>query len=403
MLVPALVINAKEKSKEKLQKLLEEGEKEFKANGAVSNAIVREQRKLKLFIEDSRSGLLLFKRNEMSMEISLQMSLQAIMLLLNLTTTPIVGGFQSVFNEDFTTQTTLIGNYTSTFLLASIMWSFRTSGFTYRDIKIEEKREFISFPAKLVLFLRSLLVSSIRIGCFIFFFAPNLGLFNLAAHWTAEQRSMDYESFPGSWDRECSEYDRTCREQRTWFANPNITFHYWDTTTKQPASIPYSELYRSNYQDQNKPSPPDFTAYTITNLTETYLVFWLIILLQALLIFVAKMILSSKFYSTRKTRKLQHVVECLHIPECFQDWHHDGGIPEEHRKRFWKVWMEYCVSIGIHFISNLILLIPIFIIGEIQEHLKSKRCSPQPIGLNPATRPSCRPSGPSSRRRKPTT
>ena len=323
---------------------------------------MKKQRKLKLFIEDSRAGLLIFKRNEMSQEISLQLSLQVIMLLLNYTSTPIVGGFESLFNSDFTTQTNLFGKHTNTFLVISVLWSMKTSGLSYVKIKTDEKREFISVAAKLVLFLRSLLASSIRIGCFIFFFAPNLGLFNLAAHWTAEQRSLDYKSFPGSWDRECHSY--ACRNQRTWIANLNSTFHYWNTATKQPASLPYSTLYRSDYQDSNKPTPPDFTTYTITTLTETYLLFWLIISLQALLILAAKMMLSSKFYSTRKTRKLQHVVECLHLPECFQDWDHDGGTPAKHRDRWWQVWKEYLVIVGIHFMSNLILLTPIFIIGD---------------------------------------
>ena len=49
------------------------------------------------FIEESRKALLTFKRNELSMELVIQMSIHLTMLLLSKTDYPIESGLQSIF------------------------------------------------------------------------------------------------------------------------------------------------------------------------------------------------------------------------------------------------------------------------------------------------------------------
>merc|ERR1719305_803672 len=86
-------------------------------------------------------------------------------------------------------------NLTQWFLVLSILWSMKTIAKTYIKVKTAGKVEVLALPAKLLLAVRSLFVYSVRLSCVVAFFGPFLGLFNVLAHWRAEQMVLEFKVF----------------------------------------------------------------------------------------------------------------------------------------------------------------------------------------------------------------
>ena len=181
-------------------------------------------------------------------------------------------GLQAVFNEDLQSGATrAIG--ATTLLVLSILWSFKTSITTYNSIKSAEKDGFLGFNAKCVLGLRSFLCTITRIACIILFFAPFLGLLDLMSHWKAEQYSF-----------EPSDGIDILRDN----------FIFWNSKLEAIESIPFRDLFRLDYS-VDPPQPPSYSFYTGLQLKWAYLVFFVLLLTQALIMFSCKYLTNEKF------------------------------------------------------------------------------------------------------------
>jgi len=215
VILPAVLINAKEEAKAKKEQLLAEvknqydNPKEAKVQGDLHQML----RDTDSYLEESKKTLLTYKRNELSFENSIQITIQVLMLLLSpaYTSYPTHSGLQAVFQKDFVIQkelqsrieslsghdssTELSFNLTEWFLVLSILWSMKTMGTTYVKTKAVGKVELLGMPGKLLLAFRSLLVYSVRLTCVVAFFGPFLGLFNVLAHWHAEQTVLEVKVF----------------------------------------------------------------------------------------------------------------------------------------------------------------------------------------------------------------
>ena len=73
-----------------------------------------------------------------------------------------------------------------------------------------------------------MVVFSVRVICFVAYFAPFLGLGGLMNHYKAEQTSMDYGRF---------------LSLKTYSSN----FHYWDIEQNKPMSARLTDIHRSEY------------------------------------------------------------------------------------------------------------------------------------------------------------
>ena len=93
-LVPAIIIISSENAKEE-RKNLKSKDRSMQDLAKVS--ILERCQLLTEFIEECRKALLTFKRNELSMELVIQMSIHLTMLLLSKTDYPIESGLQSIF------------------------------------------------------------------------------------------------------------------------------------------------------------------------------------------------------------------------------------------------------------------------------------------------------------------
>jgi hypothetical protein len=93
-LVPALIIISSENAKEERKNLKS---KDQSLQDLAKTPILERCQLLTEFIEESRKALLTFKRNELSMELVIQMSVHLTMLLLSKTKYPVESGLQSIF------------------------------------------------------------------------------------------------------------------------------------------------------------------------------------------------------------------------------------------------------------------------------------------------------------------
>ena len=138
---------------------------------------------LSKFMDKCRWALLTFKRNELSIELVTQLSIHVAMVLLSQTKYPVESGLQAIFksndDEEEKSDTAL------TFLIFSVLWSFKTTALTSIKIKTETKNILPLFP-KLILGIRYLFVFLQRIGCIVMYFSPFIGLLGMMNHYHAE-------------------------------------------------------------------------------------------------------------------------------------------------------------------------------------------------------------------------
>ena len=159
-------------------------------------------------------------------------------------------------------------------------------------------------------------------------------------HWEAEQTSLSFDYFNSS-------------SQSTF------------TIANQRDAVLLTSIHRSNYSiDPLHPIPPSYTMYTIFSLGNAFLALLGLMFIQSLLIFLLKRKLSPEFALATWTGKLHHMMEAINIPDCFSDWDDNEGDVEEHRRRKTAVMRETSIMILVQFISNLLMLVPLWVTGE---------------------------------------
>ena len=213
--------------------------------------------------------------------------------------------------------------------------------------------------------MRALIVSSTRIFSFVVFFGPFLGVMDSLAHWFCEKIALDLD------------YQNTNRYGKGETINMSTSIlHYHDNYTGRAEQIRFSNIYRSNYSNPEKPTPPGYEVYTLVKLHTAYLIFAGILLLQSIANLVIKIILSPKFRKAPMFKKFTHIVESLNLPDCYKSWDEDedehedededkdGGSSEEYKERYKKGWIEITTQIFVHFLFNLLLQVPVYITGK---------------------------------------
>ena len=190
----------------------------------------------------------------------------------------------------------------------------------------------LSGVGKVVLGLRALLFSVTRIVCVVAFFAPFLGLRDCMAHWHAEGLELD------------SKLLTNLRGSRS----------YWDRPT-------VDLMFR-----EQKDQPTD---YNLVTLKTAFFIFLGLLLFQAIAIFTVKMIVSSHFKETSWFNKIGHVVESLNVPDVYKDFDIDldpeeEKTPEAYKEAYNSVLKETLWMTSLQMVSNLILLVPLFVAGD---------------------------------------
>merc|ERR1719464_2340181 len=199
--LPALVILSKEKanqqrksSKDQFSLLLKEK--------IVQESDLEEEELLTKFLDECQLALLWFKRNELSIELVIQLSVHVSMVLLSQTDFPVESGLQSIFKsnrkaEDIASKIEKTNEDPDksgavAFLIISILWSFKTSAMTSIKLKTESKM-FMPLVPKVLLGIRYLMVFMARIKCIVVCFAGVVGLLGSLNHHHSERLALDPE------------------------------------------------------------------------------------------------------------------------------------------------------------------------------------------------------------------
>ena len=95
-----------------------------------------------------------------------------------------------------------------------------------------------------------------------------------------------------------------------------------------------------------------------------------ILLLHSIAILILKINVSSHFKSTGWLNKIGHVVESLHVPDVYKDFDVDMDseeerTPEDYRMAYGSVLKETLWMTFLQMISNLLLIAPLLVTGDI--------------------------------------
>ena len=343
-IAPALILLSEEKAQKRMKALKD---KITKKGAKISDSDLEESQHLSEFLKECRMALLTFRRNELGIEIVIQLSIHLAMVLLSQTPYPAIEnlspGFVSLFQDKNDEEASTLA-----VLVISILWSFKTSALTSIKIKADSKN-YLPLTPKLLLGTRYLLIFLVRISCLVTYFSPSLGLLGMMNHHHAERFPLD----PKIWK------------------NLNKTdFHYLSAITGQHQTIPVSELFRSNNPTDGTPSPPPITIYTYITLKTAYILFGAFFIVYALLLLLIKTKISDRFARSSWGEKLQHLIDVINVPDPFRDWDSEENLEiriHANPAELWKsTLIETFVMIGLQLLTNMLLLTPFFIAGTIQ-------------------------------------
>ena len=190
-IIPALVVMSEEEAKQKLKAI----KSKIDRNKNVQKSDLMEIELITSFLDECNLSMLAFKRNELSLELVIQLSVHVSMVLLSQTDFPLQSGLQSIFeSNDSKGKVTYEQTTALILLIISILWSFKTSVMTAIKIKTHTK-QFLPLLSKFLLGIRYFLVFTTRIGAIVAYFSPFLGLLGIMNHYQAEILPLD----PGLW------------------------------------------------------------------------------------------------------------------------------------------------------------------------------------------------------------
>ena len=81
-----------------------------------------------------------------------------------------------------------------------------------------------------------------------------------------------------------------------------------------------------------KPEAPSYSLYTGLSLKHTFVAFFVVMLLQFLILFMFKMLVSKQFRKATTLNRIVHVLETINIPVPFRDWDYGDEEEEEEEK-----------------------------------------------------------------------
>ena len=128
--------------------------------------------------------------------------------------------------------------------------------------------------------------------------------------------------------------------------------------------VPWSDIDRWDYTDPEDPTPPPYTLYTGLDPGLAFGLFWVLLLLNAITIFVIKVITVEKFYKFNILDIVLHCLENCHIPLPWRDWDEGAGSVEEVRARYRRVRTEVVLTMLVNLLFNMVMLVPMIYTGD---------------------------------------
>ena len=183
-----------------------------------------------------------------------------------------------------------------------------------------------------------------RILCLIAMFIPSMGLFNLLHHWK-------YEKIPFRIRLEYARRFPIKPKDKIALFGLNETL-YW------------SDLDRWDYSNQENPTAPNYSLYTLLSLKHTFIALLILSIVQFLAIYIIKYFTSNDFNQEQhRTNKMIHVLENINYSTPFKDWDHGDFSINEFRKRFQNLKKEMIATFAINFLFTIIMMVPLWFCG----------------------------------------
>ena len=270
-------------------------------------------------------------------EVIIQVTVQALILLIGRTQTSTTGGFETIFEQD------TLGMHPDNAFILSITWSIFSCVTTHTKLIAAEKG-FCPMTSKIFVFLWGTFAIIRRIFGLIALFIPSMGLFNLLHHWKYEQIPfrirLEYaKRFPIKPDDKIALYG----------LNETI---YW------------SELDRWDYSNQVNPEPPHYSRYTLLSLKYTFITLLVFSMVHFLAIYTIKYFTSNDFNQEQhRTNKIIHVLENINFSTPFKDWDHGDFSVNEFRKRYLNLKKEMIATFTLNFFFTIIMMVPLWFCG----------------------------------------
>ena len=209
------------------------------------------------------------------------------------------------------------------------------------------EKAFFPIIPKLVIALFALFATSTGILVNVIFFAPSLGLFDILGHWQAEQLPFTVSSPPTE-----EQLEKGYRTKMLNGSNGDML------RIHNQALIPWGLIDR-----WSEGEPPSYTLYTIFNLRTFFILFFVIKLLQTVIIFIVKRVTSPSFKKAGLIKQIIHAFENTSISVPFKDWEIEAGTVIEHRQRLQEVVKEVLLTLAVNKVIGLIMLLPLICTG----------------------------------------
>ena len=174
-----------------------------------------------------------------------------------------------------------------------------------------------------------------------------MGLFSLLHHWKWEQVPFDIRI-------ENAKKSLISPEDQISLLGLNDT-------------VLWSELDRTDYSDPQYPVPPTYALYTLLTLQETFVTLIGLSFVQLLATLLIKVWTSKDFKNeSSKTNKIIHLLENLNFASPYKDWDDGYFTAQEFKERARAVRKEVIGTQAIHFISTIVMLVPLWYTGKIE-------------------------------------
>ena len=243
-----------------------------------------------------------FKRCELGIETIYQICGQAILALYAVTETKTTEGLVKLFENNpqdklssmeeekipsvFQSRTFIL-----TYLILSTVWScFSCISSSIASLSL--RREHFPTMSKLMANMFTFCSLLKRVFCIVMYFAVPFGLFNLLRHSQSEQ---------AHWDPII----------KNFFLDQNGYIQFG----KSP-KILWSSINRWNSTLQ---TPPSYRLYTEFGLKHYFLAFWVVTIIQFIVVFLAKLKISLPFVRMSLTDKIVHIMENINVYQCTED------------------------------------------------------------------------------------
>lgn len=275
---------------------------------------------------------------ELGMETIFQLTGQFILYLNTVSETKTNDGLNEVFKED--------DKLLKVLLQVSLGWSLISCVLAH--VKgLSARRIHFPFMSKVMAMCYSLFAVTIRVLSFVMYFGPTFGLFSMLHHLKAEQIQ---------WHPDL---------KRNFVINGSIQFG-------NSTLLNWNDIDRWQTDEDDRPIPPSLTLYTIFTLKQYFLIFWIVLVIQTVLVFLIKQNWSKEdFKQLNFLEKVIHVVENCFIPYNVLEWENiKTGISEIHQKKMKSNFIEVVLVMVVNFIVNFILQIPMFILGSIKTFIE---------------------------------